>query len=701
MSYVGTLTKFATYHVGSSFFAYNHSSETGLGRLNQLRALVKGKLSSVNLSLPSNVAVKSQTLRYNLLEKICSLLSAKKDECQSGKNLPPEIWLMIVPFLRTEDIKNLRCVSKTLHQIATPYIRCIEVVNAAELPGALSLLQKTGPDTTMLRLAKGGFARNVSRIKAYPSLTDRNIKTALDKAELEINRKNEEIILQEQPDLNLKENASLPIKNLQLYQIDLRQAEIILPNEITFGSAAFSSKWEKAKSLELKECQLSMSTLIKILKVMPNLRGFGLYACTGLNDLSMANLDTGFLGNALLRMSALAVHRLFLNELVLENLASSSNLEEIRLMGSDISTYFLRLLLKNKPNLRYLEISSCHLINDDVFLSIYTPNLVSLKLFNCRLSDSFLSTLFKNSPNLKNLELVSCVGLTSLAFFNLSSRKLNALRLVRCKISDMAFNEMIKNQHKLRSLEVNSCVGLTRSAFFALSKLKLFSLKISKCEISDTYLYLMLENQPALKSLEIDMDAGLSDLSISFLKNLELNYLRINGGAFHESACQNITQIISGLQALHLNRCEGLNTKIFSDAMPLKKLKIFKMELCRIPDVSFETVMQAMPELEGVHFRKIYFLMAKGFSIEFKLEKVKILTLESSQLSNHFFRKIIDMMPNLKELRLSKSYGLTDKALLEIKRLRKLEVLDISGCKFSKKTLNVIKEHVGKVINKS
>lgn len=702
MSYINTLTKFAAHYVGRPFSERNHFSENGVKKANHACLVAESELPAENLPLPSKAAVKSQTLLpSSLIEKIRLLLSVKKSGPQSDRYFPPEILLMIVPFLRTEDIKMLRCVSREWNQIATPFIRRIEVANAAELPGALNFLLQTGPDTTTLRLAKGGWARNIPKIRTYPSLTDKNIKIALDKAELAINKKNEKIILQEQQALCLTKNVSLPIEKLQLYQVDLKQAEFISPSEITVGSNAFSSKWEKTKSLELKECQLSTTALIKILKAMPNLRGIGLYACTGLSDLGMASLNTGFLGSALLKVTALSVNRLLLNQLVLENLAFSEKLEEIRLVGGHVSAHFLRLMLKNKPNLKYFEMSSCQLINDDDFSFLDNRNLVSLKLFNCQLSDNFLHALLKNSPNLKDLEVVGCIGLTPSVFSNVASLKLNSLRLVRCQLSDVVFNGMIKNQHELSSLEVRSCIGLTHSAFLALSKLKLFSLTLSRCELSDAVLYLILINQPDLRVLEIDLDTGLTDLSISFLKSLKLNYLRLNGGEFSESAARGMTQVISGLEELYLNRCDGLNTKIFLDAKPLEKLKVFNMDVCFVPGMSFEAIMQAMPALEEVYFRRITFLMDKSFSNEFKLEKVEILTLENSRLSNQYFKKIIDIMPNVKELRLNKSSGLTDKALLEVRRLRKLEVLDVSGCKFSKKALNVIKEHVGKVINHS
>ncbi len=696
MSYINVLTKFATY-VGRPFAERNYFSESGVKQANHSCSLAENKLPARDLPLPSNAAAKSQALLpYSLIEKIRLLLSAKKNGPASDRYFPPEIWLMIIPFLRTEDIKRLRCVSRDLNQIATPSIPCIEVVNAAELPGALKFLLQTGPDTTTLRLAKGGWARNIPKIKTYPGLTDKNIKIALDKAELEVNKKNEEMHHQA---LCLTKNVPLPIENLQLSQVDLRQAEFILPKGITVGSSAFSSKWEETQSLELKECQFSTTALIKILKAMPNLRAIGLYGCTGLSDLGMASLSAGFLGTALFKVATLAVNRFLLNELLLANLAFSEKLEEIRLVGSNISAYSLRLMLNNKPNLKYLEISSSQLINDDDFLFLNNLNLVSLKLFNCHLSDNFLRALLKNSPKLKNLEVIGCVGLTPSVFLSVADLKLNSLRLIRCEISDVVFNRMLKDQDELSSLEIKACVGLTHFAFFVLSKLKLFSLKISRCELSDSILYLILKDQSDLRNLEIDLDTGLSELAISFIKNLKLNYLRLNGGELSEIASRGITKVISGLEVLHLNKCDGLNTRIFSDAMPLEKLKVFKMEVCFIPGISFEVMMQAMPALEEVYFRKITFLMDKSLSNAFKLEAVKVLTLENSKISNRFFQKIIDVMPNIKVLRLNKSHGLTDKALLEVRRLRKLEVLDISGCKFSKKTLNVIKEHVGKIIN--
>ncbi|XP_054752126.2 F-box/LRR-repeat protein 7-like [Lytechinus pictus] len=257
----------------------------------------------------------------------------------------------------------------------------------------------------------------------------------------------------------------------------------------------------------------------------------------------------------------------------------------VELMGCHlISNAAIFQIVSRCPNLDYLDISGCKQVdcmNLPVEPATSDPkdflkqriNLRHLDMSDCSLlDDNGLRTIATNCPTLVNLYLRRCIGVTDIGVQYVTTQclMLKEVSLSDCpRVTDCAMRELAKLEYHLRYLSVAKCELVTDMGVYAIAKhcYKLRYLNVRGCVlVSDKSLEALSRGCSRLRSLDagkcpLITDHGLVSIATNCqsLRKLSLK------GCLHvtDQVIEVLAQVCPDLQQLNIQDCDEVSREAY------------------------------------------------------------------------------------------------------------------------------------------
>ncbi|MCL9682529.1 hypothetical protein [Legionella maioricensis] len=407
-----------------------------------------------------------------------------------------------------------------------------------------------------------------------------------------------------------------------------RQVQTLEPRSFSFPCLEY---------VLLYNSSISGSDLSRLLADTPNLKILYLHQCSDL-----ANFDVGRL----------------------------NNLDELKIVSTDVSLPTLYKIFLNAPNLKNLDLSGILLKNlDGSKLSLSA--LETLRFApSAIISPTDLQQLLSATPNLKTLDLNYASTLDSLGFSGCNLRSLETLNLNGSNISGVNLKQLLINAPNLQQLDLNFCRNLNDLEVLDINLLKLNELSLSFSTISGVNLHKLLRRSPNLQTLDL-VKCNLSSFDAQDLNLASLTKLNLHGVTIPTPHLERFLAGTPNLKTIHLN---GVTFSDFrKDCFYLPSLEEAFLSSATISIANLQQFLMSTPNIKTLTLNEVELGDFKSTMVP--LNHLEKLSLACSEISSETLYQLLLSAPNLKEVHLTDCQNVSPK-ILELLHSRNVLVLD-------------------------
>ena len=362
-----------------------------------------------------------------------------------------------------------------------------------------------------------------------------------------------------------------------------------------YDLSAFSGECNSMERLEVRHLSFSLAHLVELFNFAAKAREIDLYNC------------------------------LFTEESILEALAPS-NLEEINLSGTNISSEGLQSILDVSKNLKKLYLGHCKAIGAGFRLAD-SIKLEELDLRGSAITSQGLTSISAVSPKLKKLNLKNCKAIGAGFRLEVGTRfeELEELDLSYNAISSTGLRSFIAASPNLKILYLYDCSAIWDD-FHLEDDTRLDELSLSGSPISSQGLKSFIDASPNLKKLYLDNCTAIgADFSLADRVKLgKLEALDLSWSTISSQGLMSILDASPNLKILNLSNCPAIGTDFcLADGTRLEELETLDLRVSVITSQWLMSILDASPNLKVLKLARCSFDGDVGGALRARLSELQ------------------------------------------------------------------------------